>query len=133
MLHYYDLDVGQEIACAPVLLDARWLDHYLDATGDESDPGADARLTYPPVALLALAMRDLFRSVTVPPGTVHTTQTLCAHGRAVPGDRLQPRWLVTRTARRTRAYLVHIDLTVQRGSEVLLTGRVGLVSPPREA
>lgn len=125
-----DLHVGDEVLAESLPLDPALVDAYLEAVGDtpSMEVAAGAR-PVPPLAVVALALRQLLGRVELPEGTVHTGQSLRASAAAFVGDELSMRWTVSRASSRADAFFVNLDLLVARAQEPVVEGRVSLAVP----
>src|SRR5579871_1982813 len=83
MLDLTALPAGYHFPSRSLLLDRETVDAYLAAVEDDASLYRGAGAVVPPLAVLALALRDLVDLLPRHPGAVHATQRLTAH-RAIP-------------------------------------------------
>ena len=88
------------------VLDRALVGHYLDAVEDTSPAYAGEDALVPPVALVALAMRELADLIAAHPGSIHFNQQLRVLHPAHVGMAVHVEWSVTgRSERRGFAAL----------------------------
>lgn len=83
MLDLTALPIGHRFQSRTLLLDRETVDAYLAAVEDDTPLYRGDGAPVPPLAVLALALRDLVEVLPQHPGAVHATQRLTAH-RAIP-------------------------------------------------
>lgn len=129
-MRFSDLTPGYEFPAARFTLDAATVAQYLAATDDDNAiywrDGA-VRLV-PPLAVAALAFRDIAERVALEPGSLHTGQELAFHRPVLAGERLTTQARVATVSRRRgfTALIVELAATDEDG-EVPLSGRMTLM------
>ena len=98
---------------------------YLDATGDTGD----YRDAVPPLAVVALALRELLRTLSLPEGSLHTGQE-GEHLAAVHrGEPLTMRGHIAQRSERQRLVISVIELEVASPGGVAVRARTTIMAP----
>lgn len=129
-MRFSDLTPGYEFPAAHFTLDAATVTQYLVATDDDNAiywrDGA-VRIV-PPLAVAALAFRDIAERVALEPGSLHTGQELAFQRPVLAGERLTTQARVATVSKRRgfTALIVELAATDEEG-EVPLSGRMTLM------
>jgi hypothetical protein len=114
-----DLEAGHSFETIQFVIDRERSQAYLDATGDKLTL-YNENYAVPPLAVAALALGALLERVSLPPGTLHASESLRAYEAVQVGTRLQcDVRLAQRSAR--GGWIVSV-----LESEILVEGRVAV-------
>jgi len=130
IIDYYQLTEGYQFPEAGYQLTPDLVAAYLGAVEDTANYTDGDRV--PPLAVAALAMASLSKSVDMPDGSIHTQQEISFHAPVHVGDQITCRSWVSHKRERGRFNLMAVDLSVvdAAGGEIL-TGKTSFVLPER--
>jgi hypothetical protein len=116
---------GHELGPATFAIFPEQADAYARAVGDEADYG-DAP---PPLAVVALALRALQDTISLPEGSLHTGQEVEHHAAARLGEPLSMRGRVAQRSERQGFVISVIELEVASAGGSVLTARTTIMAP----
>jgi len=128
-IEYHQLYAGFEFPPQSYELNSQVVSLYLEAV-KESHSLFHEQGFVPPMAVTALAMASLSKSISMPPGTIHVSQELDFLRPVRTGEKVTCYSKVSRKVDRGGLRLMNTDINVkdESGNNVL-TGRVGFVLP----
>jgi hypothetical protein len=133
-IDYYQLTQGYQFPEAGYRLTPELVAAYLDAVEDVTNyrDGDQQPTAVPPLAVTALAMASLSKSVDMPDGSIHTQQEVSFHAPVSVGEEIICRSWVSSKRERGRFNLMTVDLSVVNaaGTEIL-TGKTSFILPER--
>ncbi len=129
-IDYYQLTEGYQFPEVGYRLAPELVAAYLGAVEDAVNYVDGERV--PPLAVAALAMASLSKSVTMPDGSIHTQQEVSFQAPVRVGDEITCRSWVSRKRERSRFNLMTVDLSVVdvAGGEIL-SGKTSFLLPVR--
>ena len=129
-IDYYQLTQGYQFPEAGYRLTPELVAAYLDAVEDTTNYTDGERV--PPLAVTALAMASLSKSVTMPDGSIHIQQEVSFKAPVRVGDEITCRSWVSSKRKRGRFNLMTVDISVvsAAGTEVL-SGKTSFILPER--
>ena len=119
-----EVGLGQQLPSINFKLDSAVLGLYREATGSALSTQSTEGLKLPRVSLSALAtmaLRTLLKQCSLPRGTVHASQEICAYREVIVGETLTCKTQVSGLHRRREVILLSLDLSVTdpKGTEVM--------------
>jgi len=119
-----DLPKGHEFDIGAVDVTPEGVERYLAAVEDTNTVYAESGLA-PPVALAAIALKQLLDMIELPDGTLHIGQEIEAHGGVALGAKLSMRgWIAQRSVRQGMVIsVIEFALTPDGSDAPVLTGR----------
>ncbi len=133
---YECLETGYELPPASYDISAKVVSEYLEAVDESGDlyyqPDNPQALTglVPPMAIVAYTIATLMRSLSLPPGTIHTTQEIECFKTLSVGTRINCHTKVNRKQERSNLCLLTIDLNAfDENQELVLSGKSGIAFP----
>jgi hypothetical protein len=134
-IDYYQLTQGYQFPEAGYRLTPELVAAYLDAVEDVTNYGDDDHgqpRAVPPLAVTALAMASLSKSVDMPDGSIHTQQEASFCAPVHVGDEITCRSWVSSKRERGRFNLMTVDLSVVNAAGVeILNGKTSFILPER--
>ncbi len=129
-IDYYQLTQGFHFPDAGYRLAPELVAAYIDAVEDGANFRDNDRV--PPLAVTALAMASLSKSVTMPDGSIHTQQEVSFKAPVHVGEEIICRSWVSSKRERGRFNLMTVDISVVNavGTEVL-NGKTSFILPER--
>jgi len=120
---------GHELPPSTFELRPEWVDEYVASVEDGAIGGAGDGLV-PPMAVLALAVRSLLESASLPAGAVHLGQEVSFLRPARVGERLSASARIVSRGERAGWVLIGVELGVaaEDGAPVM-AGRATLTAP----
>ena len=132
-IEYHQLNTGFEFPPASYHLDSLMVADYIRVVAENSTLYQDTRLV-PPMALAALTMAELSRSISLPAGTIHVSQELEFKNTVSTEDTLTSNAKVSRNLKRGNFQLLTIDLSVSNQDDrAVLTGKTDFILPSPDA
>jgi len=126
---YSQLEAGYEFPPGNYRLDASKVALFLKAIDDTSHLYQDNRLV-PPMAVAALAMATLSKTISLPPGAIHTSQELSFVKAVSLDESLTSYARLSRTQKRGKLHLITVDLNVRnQNQQTVLTGKTSFILP----
>jgi hypothetical protein len=127
---YDKLFAGYEFPPLTYQIEAARVADYRQATQETDELFCQEGLV-PPMAITALAMTALGKSITMPAGTIHVSQELEFLKAVKTGDTITCYSKVSRKVERGGLRLMNTDINVvNQDKEKILSGKVGFVLPP---
>ena len=124
---YSQLEAGYEFPPGNYKLDAYRVSLFLKAVDDTSHLYQDNRLV-PPMAVAALAMATLSKTISLPPGAIHVSQELSFVKAVSLDDSLTSYARLSRTQKRGKLHLITVDLNVRnQNQQTVLTSRTSFI------
>jgi len=132
-IEYEKLTPGYEFAPASFQMDSERVTAYLGAVGDQSSLYKEKNIT-PPMAMAALAMAALATGLTLPPATIHVSQSLEFKELVSIGEKLTSYARVNRKMERGKFHLLTIGINVlNQHKATVLCGETTFILPLTEA
>jgi hypothetical protein len=104
---------------------------YLEATGDRSSL-YDKEGAAPPLAVAAQVLTMLLEKMSLPPGSVHTAQEICAQGVIKIGQVVTGMAKWPRPAKRDQWRFISADFVIKgEDGATLLRGRTSVMAPDK--
>jgi hypothetical protein len=100
---------------------------YSQATGDALDYAAAGAV--PPLAIAAFALGALLQQVSLPPGTLHASESTAFRAPVAPGAQLQCRARLTQRSQRGGWIVSVLDSEISQAGNVCVTARATVLSP----
>ncbi|MFH1031016.1 MAG: MaoC family dehydratase [Chloroflexota bacterium] len=126
---YSQIQPGDELPAASYKLDSSMVADYIKAVEETGDIYVNSGLV-PPTAIAAYAIKALTQVFTVPPGTVHTSQSLEFLDTLNVGETITCQAQVNRKQERGRFRFLTIDLIVSnQDKRKVMTGKTSFVLP----
>lgn len=133
---YERLETGYELPPANYDVSAKVVSEYLEAVDESSNlyyqPDNPQALTglVPPMVIVAYTIATLSQSLSLPPGTIHTTQEMECLKMLSVGTRITCYAKVSRKQERSNLCLLTIDLNAfDENQELVLSGKSGIAFP----
>jgi hypothetical protein len=98
---------------------------YLAATGDRGDYAG----MVPPMAVVALALRELQHTLYLPEGSLHTGQEVDHRSAVRAGETLTMRGHVAQRSERQGLVISIIEMEISSGGEPAVTARTTIMAP----
>ena len=128
-IEYEKLATGYEFTPAVFRLEKEKMIDYLNAVEDKNLI-YEENDTVPPMAIAALSMAAMSRSMSLPDGAIHTNQNLEFHKTVSPGEELVSYAKVVRKVERGKFHMLTIGINVQnRNKATVLSGETGFILP----
>ncbi len=124
----YDLLVeGYELPLATFELTLEAVSRYIDAVGELSTPPIRS---VPPLAMAAYALKALLQSITLPPGTIHTSQETEFFKSVPPWSTISCHAKVVQKQVRARFRSLAVETSIlDQAGELVLRGKTTLILP----
>lgn len=127
-MDFSQLEPGYEFPSTSFSLDRPAVDEYLGAVESDGDFYRDGSVPMTMVAARALAA--LTGSISLPPGSIHTSQELEFHHTTRVQDALTSRARVSRKQSRGRFRLLSVDFDVaDPAGNLVLSGKTSFILP----
>jgi hypothetical protein len=128
-IDYSELTTGYEFPQTSFRVDTSMIVSYLTAIDDTTSFYQDTNLV-PPMALVALAMAELSKSISLPEGAIHVSQELEFLNTVSPKDLITSHAKVSRKQKSGRFHLLTIDLHLRSQNNVeVLFGQTEFILP----
>lgn len=124
---YSQLEAGYEFPPGNYKLDASKVSLFLKAIDDTSHLYQDNRLV-PPMAVAALAMATLSKTISLPPGAIHISQELGFVKAVSLDESLTSYARLSRTQKRGKLHLITVDINVRnQNQQTVLTSKTSFI------
>jgi hypothetical protein len=120
-----DLARGEALAGATFVISREDVDAYTGAVGD----GNDYRGRVPPLCAVALALRSLQERLSLPDGTLHTSQEVEHLGEVRAGDALTINGRVAQRSERQGVTIVVLEYAIAVAGADRLRARTTIMAP----
>ena len=128
-IDYSELTTGYEFPSSSFRLDSKAITAYLKAVNDSNTLYRDANIV-PPMALAALGMAALAKSITLPEGAIHVSQELEFFQTISPQETITSRAKVSRKQKSGRFHLLNIEVHLLNQNNVeVLSGQIEFILP----
>ena len=131
-IDFGQLEAGYKFPTASYQLDTRMVSAYIRAVEETGTLYKDSTLV-PPMAIAALAMSSLSKSIALPGGTIHVSQELEFIDPVNINDTITCHASVIRKQQRGKLNLMSVKLNVfNQTQEAVLSGKTSFILPQED-
>ena len=128
-IDYSELTTGYEFPQTSFRLNSNMVTAYLKAVNDNNTLYRDANLV-PPMAIVALTMATLAKSISLPEGAIHVSQELEFLNTVSLQDTITSRAKVSRKQKSGRFHLLTIELHLHNQNKIeIICGQTEFILP----